>query len=247
MAEVLTSHQRERGTSAVSFDSVEFGYRDGPSVGPLSFELRTGSITGLVGSNGAGKTTIMRLMCGLLQASAGTVTVDGVPVAKGYLPQGVGAVIEEPPLVQWTSGRMNLQLAAAGRSEWLDRVGPCLTTVGLAKAADVKVAQYSQGMRQRLGIARALLGAPRLLILDEPTNGLDPVGMQILRELLGQLRDQGAAIVVSSHLLGEIRRTADTVLFVRAGQIVRRLDQQELASSLLDLEELYFAAAGDDA
>jgi ABC-2 type transport system ATP-binding protein len=186
---------------------------------------------GFLGPNGAGKTTTIRMMLGLIFPTQGEVAILDEPVF-GFEGMGspalhrVGALIEEPAFWTYLSGRRNLEYltrASGAREERMMRLGridEVLSTVGLQDAAGKKVKAYSQGMRQRLGIAQALLGKPDLLVLDEPTNGLDPQGMREIRLLLRRLADEGTTIFVSSHLLFEVEAMCDRVGVLAQGRLV---------------------------
>ena len=197
------------------------------AVDGLDLQVEQGELYGFLGPNGAGKTTTIRMALGLIHATLGAVEVLGEPVSVDRGPlRRVGALVEEPAFWKYLSGRRNLEYfaRAGGRGDdtrrRLARVDACLATVGLAEAADKRVKAYSQGMRQRLGIAHALLGEPELLILDEPTNGLDPTGMREVRQLLRQLVDGGTTVFVSSHLLSEVEAMCDRVGVMAQGRIV---------------------------
>ena len=177
---------------------------------------------GFLGPNGSGKTTTIRLLLGLVRADAGQMRLLGEPVPHG-LPRvidSVGALVEAPLFFPSFSGRRNLRLLArvAGRGD--DRVDEVLEQVGLLDRADDRVKGYSLGMRQRLGIAAALLKKPRLLVLDEPSNGLDPAGIREIRELLRQLGESGVTVFLSSHLLGEVEQVCDRVAILAGGRLV---------------------------
>jgi len=191
-----------------------------------------GLLFGFLGPNGAGKTTMIRMALGLITPTEGEVEILGERVQGGSA-EGrrrallqVGALVEEPAFIRYVSGRKNLEYHArlAGpkddRDARLHRIDEVLRTVGLTEAAGKKVRSYSQGMRQRLGIAQALLGAPRLLMLDEPTNGLDPQGMREVRTLLRRLADEGVTVFVSSHLLFEVEAVCDRVAVLAHGRLV---------------------------
>jgi ABC-2 type transport system ATP-binding protein len=208
-----------------------------------------GVLYGFLGPNGAGKTTTIRMALGLIFPTSGEVEVLGEPVASGQAPRDralrqVGAMIEEPGFWRYLSGRRNLEYfarasgPAADRRARLDRVDEVLHTVGLQDAAAKKVKAYSQGMRQRLGIAQALLGAPKILVLDEPTNGLDPQGMREVRTLLRRLADDGVTVFVSSHLLSEVEAMCDRVGVLARGRLVAEGPPAELrgARTLLRIE-----------
>jgi ABC-2 type transport system ATP-binding protein len=191
----------------------------------------TEGVFGFLGPNGAGKTTTIRMLLGLVFPSGGEVKIldqrvfESEAQTAGAL-RGVGAMIEEPAAWRWLSGRRNLEYfaRAAGpsgdRTARLGRVDQVLRLVGLEHAAGVKVKAYSQGMRQRLGIGLALLGSPRLLVLDEPTNGLDPQGMREVRLLLRRLAEEGVTVFVSSHLLWEVEAMCDRVGVLARGRLV---------------------------
>jgi ABC-2 type transport system ATP-binding protein len=193
----------------------------------VSIELQAGEVRGLLGPNGAGKTTLLRTLFGLLGADAGEIellghrlrAVDGPEHASPLA--GVGGFVEEPAFYPYLTARANLELLAK-----LDgggaraRIGDALTRVGLADRADERVGGFSTGMRQRLGIAAALLRSPRLLLLDEPTSGLDPPGIRSVASLLRELSADGAAILVSSHQIGELERICDSYTFLHHGKVV---------------------------
>jgi len=199
------------------------------AVDDLDLTVEPGTLYGFLGPNGAGKTTTIRMMLGLIHASAGEVEVLGERVTPGKgvaALRRVGALVEEPAFWRYLSGRKNLEYfaRAAGPAEdrraRLGRLDEVLDVVGLGDAAGKKVRAYSQGMRQRLGIARALLGAPDVLLLDEPTNGLDPQGIAEMRALLRRLADGGTTVFVSSHLLAEVEVACDVVGVLTRGKLV---------------------------
>src|SRR5262249_10958258 len=186
-----------------------------------------------LGPNGAGKTTLIKMLLGLTSANAGEMRVLGVPVpeqASAALAR-VGAIVEEPRFHGFLTGRENLRIAAAARERQAHaRISDALVRVGLADRADKRVKTYSQGMRQRLGVARCLLADPELLILDEPTNGLDPAGIQEFREFVRSLVAEGKTVLLSSHLLGEVERICDAVAIVDRGRVVRQGAIAELSA-----------------
>jgi ABC-2 type transport system ATP-binding protein len=193
--------------------------------------VEPGTLYGFLGPNGAGKTTTIRMALGLVFPSAGAVEVLGESVfgSEGHSQEAlrrVGALVEEPAFWRYLSGRRNLEYFAraagprADRDARLARVDEVLRIVGLTAAADKKVKAYSQGMRQRLGIAQALLGEPDVLMLDEPTNGLDPHGMREVRDLLRTLADGGTTVFVSSHLLADVETMCDRVGVLARGRLV---------------------------
>ena len=199
--------------------SKHFGQRK--AVDGLTISVPGGAITGFVGPNGAGKTTTIRLLLGLIRPSAGSATVLGQPIShpRAYLPR-VGALTESPAFYPSLSGRKNLEVLAQLGGHPRSRIGQVLEIVGLSDRAKDQVGKYSLGMKQRLGVAMALLPDPDLLILDEPANGLDPLGIIEMRDLLRSLRDQGKTIFLSSHLLGELEQVADWLVMLNQGKAV---------------------------
>jgi ABC-2 type transport system ATP-binding protein len=199
----------------------------------IDLQVPRGVAFGFLGPNGAGKTTIIRTLLGLTPASAGTMHVLGysVPAQRAQALQRVGAIVEEPRFHMHLTGRENLRIVAAVRGpETFARIDPALARVGLADRAGEKVKSYSMGMRQRLGVARCLLADPLLLILDEPTNGLDPGGIQEFREMIREMVEQeGRTVFVSSHLLDEVEKTCDAAAIVDRGKIVTQGAIAELA------------------
>jgi ABC-2 type transport system ATP-binding protein len=178
---------------------------------------------GFLGHNGAGKTTLIRMLLGLTRADAGTMRIAGRPVPdeRAAVLANVGAIVEEPSFHRYLTGRENLRVAAAVRGpDAMGRIGACLDAVGLADRAGDRVGTYSQGMRQRLGVARCLLADPDLLILDEPMNGLDPAGILELRQMIGRLVSEGRTVFLSSHLLDEVEKTCEAAAVIDHGKIV---------------------------
>jgi ABC-2 type transport system ATP-binding protein len=210
------------------------------AVNGVDLVVPRGCAFGYLGPNGAGKTTLMRVLLGLTHADAGRMSLLGYPVPKDRdkALARVGAIVDEPRFHQHLSGRENLALLASSREAAASgRIDPALGRVGLGSRADDKVAGYSMGMRQRLGVAACLLGDPELLILDEPMNGLDPAGMSDMREMILSFVDEGRTVVLSSHLLDEVQRTCDSVAIVDRGTVVRQGPIAELlAGSSLVLE-----------
>jgi ABC-2 type transport system ATP-binding protein len=190
----------------------------------LDLSVPTGVVYGFLGPNGAGKTTTMRLLTGLLHPDSGTIELLGTPFRRGDRKRlfSVGALVESPSFYPYLSGRQNLHaLAATGARVPAGRIEELLELVGLRDRATDKVSGYSLGMKQRLGIAGALLSDPELLLLDEPANGLDPAGIVAMRETLRRLAAEGKTVFVSSHLLGEVEVLADVVGIIAAGRLVR--------------------------
>ena len=190
-------------------------------VDDVSFTLEPGTVTGFLGPNGAGKTTTMRMMTGLVPATRGTAVVDGRPYADLPNPGAVvGTLIDASAVHPGRTGRTHLRLLADTIGVPAPRVDEVLELVGLRDAAKRRVGGYSLGMRQRLGIAGALLADPAVLIFDEPANGLDPEGIRWMRDLLRAHAARGGTVLLSSHLLGEVEHTVDRLLVIGGGRIV---------------------------
>jgi ABC-2 type transport system ATP-binding protein len=208
-----------------------FGART--AIDGVDLRVPRGCAFGFLGPNGAGKTTMIRMLLGLTRASAGSMRLLGhpVPAARGQALRRVGAIVEEPRFHPYLSGRENLRIVAAARGpEVRERIAPALARVRLSERADEKVKRYSLGMRQRLGVARCLLADPLLLILDEPTNGLDPGGIQEFREMIRALVErEGRTVFLSSHLLDEVEKVCDAAAIVDRGKVVTQGPIAELA------------------
>lgn len=203
-------------------------------VNRLDLEVRTGEILGLLGPNGAGKTTTIRMIVGLIGMSGGEVLIDGISVKRQFedAMKRVGAIVENPEMYKYLSGYHNLlHFARMHEGVTKARIDEVAELVGLKERIRDKVRTYSLGMRQRLGVAQALLHRPKVLILDEPTNGLDPAGIRQLRDDLRRLaRTEGLAIIVSSHLLSEMELMCDRVAIIRQGELIDVRPVRELAA-----------------
>jgi ABC-2 type transport system ATP-binding protein len=208
-------------TSAVSVHGLTKRYGDRTVVDGFDLELPQGVVAGFVGPNGAGKTTTMAMLLGLVSPNAGDGSVLGDPIdaPAAYLPR-VGAMIESPAFYPALSGRQNLRMFATIGRHPAERIPALLDTVGLGERGDDQYRTYSLGMKQRLGIAAALLGDPALLILDEPANGLDPQGVHEMRGLIGSLAHRGRTVLVSSHDLSELEQICDWLVLIEAGRSV---------------------------
>ena len=196
--------------------------RYGPvtAVDGLTFTVEPGQVTGFLGPNGAGKTTTLRMLLGLVSPTAGSALIGGRRYADLRAPrQAVGAVLEATGFHPGRTGRDHLRVLAEASGIPAARVAAVLGRVGLDDAADRRVRGYSLGMRQRLGLAAALLGDPRVLVLDEPANGLDPAGMAELRDVLRGLAADGRTILMSSHVLSEVAQTVDRVIIITGGTL----------------------------
>ena len=205
----------------ISAENLTKKYGELVAVDHVSFEIPSGAITGFVGPNGAGKTTTIRMLLGLVKPSAGNARIleHSITEREAYLPF-VGAMIEGPAFYPALSGRENLKVLARLGDFPYERVEELLELVGLADRATSKFKTYSLGMKQRLGIAAALLPNPKVLILDEPVNGLDPAGIHEVRNLLRALADSGISIFVSSHILSELEVIADHLVVVDHGKVL---------------------------
>ena len=222
-----------------------FGERTAVSDLDLAVPRRTAF--GFLGPNGAGKTTLIRLLLGLTRPDEGTMRLLGSPLpqGRGEALARVGAIVEEPRFHPYLTGRENLSIVAAAREPQAHaRIGGVLARVGLAERADDRVKSYSLGMRQRLGVARALLADPELLILDEPTNGLDPAGIHEFRAMIRGFVDEGRTVLLSSHLLDELEKICDHVAIVDHGRVVIQGSIAELTNGG---ERAVLIATNDDA
>jgi ABC-2 type transport system ATP-binding protein len=221
--------ERPGGPLAVSTAGLTKRFGDRTVVDGVALAIPSGSVCGFVGPNGAGKTTTIRMLLGLVRPTSGSGTILGGSLAEPatYL-RKVGALIESPAFYPQLSGRENIKaLARLGRIP-LSAVDPVLERSGLLARAEDKYRSYSLGMKQRLGIAAAMLAGPELLILDEPTNGLDPGGIVEMRGLIRSFADGGITVLVSSHLISEIEQICDYVVMIRAGKLVHQGSVAEL-------------------
>jgi ABC-2 type transport system ATP-binding protein len=216
--------------------------RFGPvlAVDRLSFAVEPGEVVGFLGSNGAGKTTTLRILLGLVRPDAGTATING----KAYpdLPEPlhqVGAVLEASSFHPGRTARNHLRVQALAGEADPSRIDDVLELTGLTDAADRRVGGFSLGMRQRLGLATALLTDPDLLILDEPANGLDPEGVRWLRDLLRGMAAEGATVLVSSHILAEVAHTVDSVVILDHGKLVAQSALADLTDGEQNLEDAF--------
>jgi ABC-2 type transport system ATP-binding protein len=215
------------------------------AVDGLTFEVPPGQVTGFLGPNGAGKTTTLRMILGLARPTSGRALIGGLPYHELQAPRReVGAVLETTGFHPGRRGRDHLRVAAqiAGLPE--RRVDEVLDQVDLTGAAGRRVRGYSLGMRQRLGLAAALLGEPRLLILDEPGNGLDPAGMAWLRGMLRDFAAAGGAVLVSSHLLAEVAQTVDRVVILAGGRVRYNGPLDDLGAEDASLETAFLRLTG---
>jgi ABC-2 type transport system ATP-binding protein len=225
----------------IAFDRVTKRYGAVTAVDDLSFTLDPGSITGFIGANGAGKSTALRVLLGLTRPTSGSATIDGLGYGQLQAPGRVVGALTDPDVFHpGRTGRNALRVLARVCAVPDRRVDEVLGVVGLSDAAGRRVGGYSMGMRQRLGLGVALLGDPPTLVLDEPANGLDPMGIHWLRDLLRGFADEGRTVLVSSHHLAELGRTVDDIAVIDHGRLVARgstavLLQEHGSPSLEDL------------
>jgi ABC-2 type transport system ATP-binding protein len=232
--------QHVSGYSIVSVRGLTKRYGGLVAVDELTFSLEPGTVTGFLGPNGAGKTTTLRLLLGLAEPDAGEALVFGRRYRELEDPaRRVGAVLESNDFHPGRSGRDHLRTLALAAEIPLGRVEEVLALVELEAMAGRRVKTYSLGMRQRLGLAGALLGDPQLLLLDEPANGLDPAGVHWLRTFLRGFAERGGTVLVSSHLLAEIAQTVDRIVIIDHGRLVASGGLDELTSRGQTLEDAY--------
>ena len=218
------------------------------AVEDVTFALAPGTVTGFLGPNGAGKSTTLRLLLGLAEPTAGAALVFGRRFRELDQPaRRVGAVLESGDFDPGRSGRNHLRALALAAGISPGRVNAVLELVGLARAADRRVRTYSLGMRQRLGLAGALLGEPALLVLDEPANGLDPAGIHWLRTFVRRFADRGGTVLLASHGLAEVAQTVDQVVIIDHGRLVATVRLDELAGRGESLEDTYLKLTTRDA
>jgi ABC-2 type transport system ATP-binding protein len=231
--------------SAIETVALTRRFGDVVALNELTVSIPRGSLTGLVGPNGSGKSTLIRTLLGLIRPTSGSATVldRSIDEPTSFAPR-VGALIESPSFIESMSARANLTSLAALRGLRRSRADEVVEIVGLRGREGARVSTFSLGMKQRLGIAAALLPDPELLILDEPNNGLDPAGIVEMRSLLGRLRDEGRTVVVSSHLMSELQAVCDHLVVVRFGELAYA---GPLASLLNSTDEHVEARAEHDA
>jgi ABC-2 type transport system ATP-binding protein len=234
--------------AVVSVRSLSKRYRESLAVDGLTFSLLPGTITGFLGPNGAGKTTTLRLLLGLARPTSGEALVFGRRYRELDEPaRRVGAVLESGDFDPARSGRNHLRALALASGISGRRVDEVLELVELQAAAGRPVRTYSLGMRQRLGLAAALLGDPELLLLDEPANGLDPSGVHWLRGFLHQFAERGRTVLISSHILAEVAQTVDRVLIIWRGRLMASVRLDELPVGARSLEDLYLELTAEAA
>jgi ABC-2 type transport system ATP-binding protein len=245
VGELVEPSQRD---GVVSCRSLTKRYGELVAVDEVTFSLQRGTVTGFLGPNGAGKTTTLRLLLGLAAPTAGEALVFGRRYRELAEPiRQVGAVLESADFHPGRSGRDHLRALALAAGLPLRRVEEVLELVELRDAAKRRVKTYSLGMRQRLGLAAALLGDPELLVLDEPANGLDPAGVHWLRNFLQQLAREGRTVLIASHLLAEVAQTVDRVLIIDHGRLLASGRLDELTGGGRTLEQVYLELTAGEA
>lgn len=229
------------GSPAISVRGLTKRFRDVTAVDDLTFEVRPGRVTGFLGPNGAGKSTTLRMILGLVRSTAGTASVVGMPYRDLDDPiRTVGAVLETDSFNPLRSGRNHLRVLAAATGVADERVDEVLELVDLVAVGNRKAGKYSLGMRQRLALAGALLGDPRILVLDEPSNGLDPLGIRWLRDFVQGFAAGGNAVLISSHQLSEMQQIADEAVVIHGGRLVRQASMADLtAAGSMSLEDAF--------
>jgi ABC-2 type transport system ATP-binding protein len=230
------------GEAVIEVDALSKRFGRTAAVDGLSFTVPGGSIVGLLGANGSGKTTTMRMLLGLTAPTAGKATIGGRPYAALRDPaRQVGAVLDAGQFHPGRTGRNHLRVFAVAARVDGSRVDALLDLVGLTDAADRRVGGYSLGMRQRLSLATALLGDPRILVLDEPANGLDPHGIRWLRDFLSDRRAEGRTVLISSHVLAEVAQVVDHVVVIDRGRLIAQggIDAITSGTSTSTLEDAF--------
>lgn len=208
----------------------------------ISFSVNEGKIVGIVGPNGAGKTTFIKSMLGLYKITKGDIKVCGLSVKKQHneAMKNIGAIIENPDMYMDLTGKQNLKIYSLIKdAKDIEYINSLIKFLKLENRINDKIKNYSLGMRQRLGIAQALINKPKLLILDEPTNGLDPIGIRELRELIIGLKSTGMTILISSHILSEIEKVCDKFIMINDGVILSEVTKEELLLENISLEDKF--------
>jgi ABC-2 type transport system ATP-binding protein len=240
MTTVSRQREEKNVTAIIEIRDLTKRFGQVPAVRGLSFEVERGSVTAFLGPNGAGKTTTLRILLGLVGADSGTAFINGRPYAQ--LPEPlhqVGAVLEASSFHPGRTARNHLRIQALAAQVDVGRVDEVLELVQLSGAARRRIGGFSLGMRQRLGLATALLAEPEMLILDEPTNGLDPEGVRWLRALLRGFAADGGTVLISSHLLAEVAQTVDSVVIVDRGRLITHAPLAELTAQGGGLEDVF--------
>lgn len=225
----------ERNTFAIETTALTKIYGDKAAVKQLDLKIREGEIYGFIGRNGAGKSTTLKMLCGIASPTEGEIRLFGKPVSDPVVRRRLGVLIESAGVFLHLTARQNVVMKAKCMGLADEKsVDEVLSVTGLANAGRKKVKHFSMGMKQRLGVALALLGNPDLLILDEPINGLDPEGIRELRQLIFRLHEEGKTILISSHILGELSKIATDYGIIKDGEMVEQLTREELEERCQD-------------
>ena len=234
---------KEKEKLAVETLSLTKSYNGKAAVNHLSMQVRQGAIYGFIGRNGAGKSTTLKMLCGLAKPTEGEIRLFGKPAEDSYMARRLGCLIESTGLYPNMTARQNMMMKAKCMGLTDEKsVDRALASTGLAATGSKKARYFSMGMKQRLGIGLALLGNPDLLILDEPINGLDPEGTREVRELLLALSQEGKTLIISSHILGELSKIATHYGIIKEGNLVEQIDRETLEGNCRD----YFQIEVDD-
>jgi ABC-2 type transport system ATP-binding protein len=227
----------------IAFESVTKKYGTFTAVDRVTFTVAPGGSMALLGPNGAGKTTLVRMLMGFSRPTGGTIRIDGVACQEPLARKGVGYLAERHQIPPHLTGRQYLLRHAAlcglRKDEAAETCDELLEKVGMAGRDRQKARTYSQGMSQRLGLAAAMTGNPKLLVLDEPTTGLDPLGIREVREILERLRDRGVTVLLNSHLLSEVARTCDSAAVIHKGRILLQESLDDIARRGQTLEDVF--------
>ena len=244
---VVASTEPRLPGPVVSVSSLTKRYDEVVAVDDVTFSLDAGTVTGFLGPNGAGKTTTLRLLLGLAEPTRGEALVFGRRYRELDHPaRRVGAVLESNDFHPGRTGRDHLRTLAVAADIPSRRVDEVLASVEIEAAADRRVKTYSLGMRQRLGLAGALLGEPELLVLDEPANGLDPAGVRWLRTFLRRFAEAGGAVLVASHVLAEVAQAVDRVVIIDRGRLIASASLDELTTRGRTLEDAYLELISEE-
>jgi ABC-2 type transport system ATP-binding protein len=239
----VTTAQQTHNNPGISVQHLSKNYGKKSILKDLSFEAQKGEITGFLGPNGAGKSTTIKIIAGLVSPASGSVTIDGINMKTDFDEgiQKLGIMFEAPSFYNYLTARKNLEILNQYQGYLHDDILEILDLVGLEASVSTKVGEFSQGMRQRLGIAQALLGKPEILILDEPTNALDPLGRKEVKDLIVALaKNEKMTIFVSSHLLGEMEQICTHAVIINQGRIIASKPVAECTqNNRITLEEYF--------
>lgn len=234
-----------KNAETILINNVTKKYGSKTVVENVSFTARSGKVTGFLGPNGAGKSTTLRILLGLDRPTSGTTLIEGKPYIEHPQPlRTVGAMIDGASAVPERRGIDHLRWIAQSNRIPKHRIDEVLETVGLTDAARIRVRKYSLGMKQRLGLATALLGEPRILVLDEPVNGLDPDGIRTIRVFLREYAQKGNTVLLSSHLMDETSKIVDDIVIINKGKIIASGALDDVTAGYSSLEEAFFGLTG---